>query len=80
MKFTSSLAFQNYKDVQRNAIIGDLHRMALIASNSINKVAIIKCKFKTAGYPDRFITVSSKYASKKTAGIQDFTLFKAPKK
>ena len=58
MKFTSSLAFQNYKDVQRNTIIGDLNRVARIASKTISKVPIIKCKFETAAYPDRFITVS----------------------
>ena len=48
----------NYQEVHKNAITSDLHRVAHIASNPITKVPIIKCKFKTAGYPDRFITVS----------------------
>ena len=58
IKFTSSLVFQNYKEVQRNAITSDLNRVARIASKPISKVPITKRKFKTAGYPDRFITVS----------------------
>ena len=65
MRFTSSLVFQNYKEVQRNAITSDLNRVARIASNPISKVLIIKRKFKTARYPDRFITVSLKVPGKR---------------
>lgn len=42
---------------KRNAITSDLNREAIIASNHMSEITIIKRKFQNADYLDRFINI-----------------------
>ena len=48
---------------KRNAITSDLNRAAIIASNHMSEITIIKRKFQNDDYPDRFITLHKKWSS-----------------